>query len=383
MKTRNILVGILSLAIMSTATTYGQVTPAKTSTVKTSTTRGEGKTKAKPTSATGTKTSTKTATSTESTVPVGGGGRNVGSTTSGTKTNAIQQPIAGGNGNVSAAGGNPVLSADNPFKDVEAQAQPVVEETANGQINYTEQYIEAKGASVIDNDRFKNPAQARLMAERGAIVVAQRNLLEMVKGVNVIGETTVQDMVTTGDYVYSRVEGVVKGFKAFGPAREVNGTMEVTLRMPLYDNNKGVTAGFSAEGLNNVRRQAGLSEEATNIVQEGADIIAGQKPIAFTIAGQKIDPSMFPVIVDENGKVQLDFSKVYQKTGKVPKILQSAKDLFDAAGFKKGADVIELVQGKAQGTFTLADPSKKHKINWGKIGEVAGKIGKVLLNILL
>lgn len=363
MKTNILLTGILSLAIITT--TFGQVgKPTKSTTVKSATKSGTPR-------AGKTKSTTAKPTTTNETIatPTDGGGRNAGTTTTPVKeVNSIKKPTE--------------AAVDNPFKDLEAQAQPVIEETANGQVNYTGQYIEAKGASVIDNERFKNPAQARLMAERGAIVVAQRNLLEMIKGVSVIGETTVQDMVTTGDYVYSRVEGVVKGFKAFGPAREVNGTMEVTLRMPLYDNANGVAAGFSTQGLNNARRKSGLADSAVDVLEAGADVVDGSRPLAFTIAGQKIDPSMFPVIVDENGKVQLDFSKIYQKNGKVPKILQSTKEIFDAAGFKKGADIIELVQGK-KGQLTLADPAKKRKINWGKIGEVAGKIGKVLLNILL
>ena len=361
MKPNILLTGILSLAIITTSA-FGQTTPAKTKTVKSAT---KSSTK-KPTGTSTSKSPTKAVTTGETTKPASGG-RNVGGTTG--ATNSVAKPTGG------------QATEDNPFQQLEAQAAPVVEEMANGQINYTEQYIEAKGASVIDNERFKNPAQARLMAERGAIVVAQRNLLEMVKGVQVIGETTVQDMITTGDYVYTRVEGVVKGFKAFGPAREVNGTMEVTLRMPLYDKAKGVTAGFSNEGLNNARRRAGVNEESPDVASSAT--VDESSPIAFNVGGAKIDASMFPVVVDENGKVLLDFSKIYQKTGKVPKIVQSTKEIFDAAGFKKGTEIIDLVQNTVNGTFTLADPAKKKKVNWGKIGNIAATVGKVLLNILL
>ena len=54
-------------------------------------------------------------------------------------------------------------------------AKPIITPQANGQVNWSEQYIEAKGTAVIDYDRFPNQAQARAMATRGAIVVAQRN----------------------------------------------------------------------------------------------------------------------------------------------------------------------------------------------------------------
>jgi len=101
-------------------------------------------------------------------------------------------------------------------EQVIAQSKPVIQEKPNGSINWTEQYIEAKGASVIDNERFKNAAQAKLMAKRGAIVDAQRNLLEIIKGVNVTSETTVNDMITTRDYIYTRIDGVIKGAQLVG-----------------------------------------------------------------------------------------------------------------------------------------------------------------------
>ncbi len=369
MKTKIFLLGIVSLFAISTsafaqtgktknATTKGG--GKKSSTVKSSTTKGGGKGSSTVSGGT-------TGTTAPANTPV--------------KTNTDAGTTKGNTNNLSAVGATP--AADNPFQAVESTAKPVVTETTNGAVNYTDQYIEARGSAVIDNDRFKNPAQAKLMAERGAVVVAQRNLLEIVKGVNVIGETTVEDMITTGDYVYTRVEGIVKGAKQFGPAREENGVMTVTLRMPLYDNTNGVAAGFTPAGLQNARVAAKANDPYTELVQTGADIIDGSKPIAFNIGGQKIDPSMFPVVMDENGKVLLDFSKIYEKSGKVPKIVQASKDLLDAAGLDKAANFIDLVQDKATGKFTLADTTKKGKINWAKIADVAGKVGKVLLNILL
>lgn len=367
MKTKFILTGIVALLVLSTSTfaQTGKVGKTKKGGKKTTTT---SKSSTVGTTATTPADTGKVIMGTTKPVDTNNtGGRGVGTTKPADATVST----------------TPIAVAGDPFKDIIANAAPVIQNAANGSINFTDQYVEAKGSSVIDNDRFKNPAQARLMAERGAIVVAQRNLLETVKGVSIIGETTVEDMITTGDYVYSRVEGVVKGAKQFGPAREENGTITVTLRMPLYDNTNGVTAGFTPNGLQNARISANAADAYVDLAQAGADIIDGSKPIAFNVAGQKIDPSMFPVVFDENGKVLLDFSKIYEKTGNVPKILQAGKDLFNAAGFSKGADIIDLVEGKAKGTFTLADPTKKSKVNWGKIANVAGKVGKVLLNILL
>jgi hypothetical protein len=377
MKTKFILASILAVFVLSTsaiAQTGKTVKPGKKGGKKTATTAKGSST---VTTTTPPDTSKGVALPTSS-KPNNGGSNNDGGRPVGTgKPGSNVVPV-----NSSSTGS---VSMDDPFKDLVSTAKPVIQESANGSINFTDQYVEAKGSSVIDNDRFKNPAQAKLMAERGAIVVAQRNLLEIVKGVSVIGETTVEDMITTGDYVYTRVEGVVKGAKQFGPSREENGVVTVTLRMPLYDKTNGVAAGFTPTGLQNARLSAGLVDDAATIVNAvaGEQIIDGSKPIAFSIGGKSFDASMFPVVVDDNGKVLLDFSKIYEKSGNIPKILNASKDLMSAAGFTKGADVIDLIQDKATGKLTLADTTKKGKINWGKIADVAGKVGKVLLNILL
>ena len=49
----------------------------------------------------------------------------------------------------------------------------IIEGNDTSQVNWTTQYIEAKGWSVIDTARFKIPGQAKLMARRGAVVDAQ------------------------------------------------------------------------------------------------------------------------------------------------------------------------------------------------------------------
>jgi hypothetical protein len=359
MKTKSILLATLTLLVAST--TFGQRginTPAtpgtKKNTVKTSGTKAN---------ASGTvKTSSAPTTS--------------GTTNGGGRVAVTSTPTA------------PVLSADDPFKDLitSANAKPVVQNFTNGSVNYSEQYVEAKGTVVINTDKFPNRTQAKLMAERGAIAVAQRNLLELTQEINIVGETTVKDLGDVSDLVISRVEGKIKGAKQFGQSREVDGAMEVTLRMPLYTDN-GFAGAFDSQVYNKARQVAHLdnTSEPTpvdpSVPQD--QVIDGSKPTIFNLNGQSINPSMFPIIYDENGNIALDFSKIYQSTGQVPKILDLSKDLMKTVGFDKGVDVIDFVQDKATGQIKLADINKKGKIDWKKIGNVAGKIGKILLNVLL
>jgi len=108
----------------------------------------------------------------------------------------------------------------------------VIEQGDKGLINWSQSYVEATGIGAPP-DQMPGPA-ARPMAVRAAKADALRNLLEMVKGVRVDSETTVDNFVMKSDVIRSRVEGIVKGaMQVGGPRYQSDGTVELTLRMPL------------------------------------------------------------------------------------------------------------------------------------------------------
>ncbi len=64
---------------------------------------------------------------------------------------------------------------------------------------------------VVINKKVHPISRAVLMARRGAVVDAQRRLLEVIKGVHIDAKTTVEDLEETHDVVMAKVEGTVKG----------------------------------------------------------------------------------------------------------------------------------------------------------------------------
>ena len=300
---------------------------------------------------------------------------------------------------------------DTPLEKVLRDADPVIEKSDKGSINWTSQYVEATGMSILDTERFKNAAQAKAMATRGAVVDAQRNLLETIKGVQVTGETTVENFMTTSDKVTTKVDGVIKGAYMVGnPRTTPDGAVEVTMRVPLYAKNGIASAVIEevpatiqehskqiqmASGGSEALSEAGplqpTAPAASNAKQANVKTAVSKtntltteagKPIVFNLEGKAMDPSMFPVIFDQKGEVALDMSKLYDPNkGQFPKILQSSKDVMKNANFKKGVEIIDLIQNKATGQLQLADTNKA-KINWGKIGNVAGKVASFLLLLI-
>jgi hypothetical protein len=102
----------------------------------------------------------------------------------------------------------------------------------NGNINWSAGYIEAVGIGAPP-ERFIGKIQARPMALRAAELVAKRNLLEITKGVRIDSTTLVKDFVVESDVINSQVEGIVKGATVVKQDYMSDGSVEVTVRMPL------------------------------------------------------------------------------------------------------------------------------------------------------
>jgi hypothetical protein len=110
------------------------------------------------------------------------------------------------------------------------------EEKIEGEINWVDGYITAigHGASVKGS-----LAQARPLARRAAIVDAQRNLLEIIKGVKIDSQTTVENFMVTQDIIKVHVSGVVKGAsisKAVEYQMQPDGSLGATVEMRICVN---------------------------------------------------------------------------------------------------------------------------------------------------
>lgn len=76
--------------------------------------------------------------------------------------------------------------------------------------------------------------RAKLMARRAAIVDAQRNLVETIKGTAVDAETTVNNFVTQSDVVRTKLSGIVTGARVVSENIDTDGTYHVVMVVPMY-----------------------------------------------------------------------------------------------------------------------------------------------------
>lgn len=120
----------------------------------------------------------------------------------------------------------PVLAASEPAGQFTEQITP------NGSVNWTTGMATATGLGVPPRNAV-SAMQSKEMTRAAAWSVALRNLLEVVKGIQVDSHTTVQNYVTTSTEVQTRVEGLVQGAKLVRERELPTGEFETTVQIKL------------------------------------------------------------------------------------------------------------------------------------------------------
>ncbi|SHJ02102.1 hypothetical protein SAMN02745216_00932 [Desulfatibacillum alkenivorans DSM 16219] len=196
-----------------------------------------------------------------------------------------------------------------PFEDV------IEHVGLEGVINWSQGYIEAKGTGVPpeEYEKFYGKPQARSMAIRGAQIAAYDNLLKTARSVRIQSTNIVDDSIGSNEEILDQVVSMVRGAKMVHREYLSDGTVEVSLRMPLLG---GFTQLFLPSEYRTVPDVKAVSSSsnpqgaaAPPGAAEGAETPAKVDPDSRIYTGMVVDarglglnPSMAPVILDEDGK---------------------------------------------------------------------------------
>lgn len=104
--------------------------------------------------------------------------------------------------------------------------------------NWNTNVIQVTGTGVAPPNAISS-AHASMMARRAAITDAYRQLAEVVNGVQVDAETTVEKMMLASDTVKTRVSAVIKGAQIVSEGELGGGGYSVTMEMPLFGGSSG------------------------------------------------------------------------------------------------------------------------------------------------
>ncbi len=187
------------------------------------------------------------------------------------------------------------------------QWQDLVEQMANGDINWTRGVVQAKGIGAPPEKYYGKP-QARPMALRAAKLDAMRNLLEATKGVRISSTTLVKDFAVTSDIIMSQIEGMVKGAQVVHQEYMSDGTVEVTMQMSLMGGFAQLILPMEIKQVESIRPIPPVHKEPLPPIVKKPSAPA-PKPVSEVFTGMVIDarginarPAMAPKILNENNE---------------------------------------------------------------------------------
>ena len=154
-----------------------------------------------------------------------------------------------------------------------------------GGIDYGQRVIITKGMGLPGG------IGGRMGQIRAAIMDAQRNYLEVVKGAYVTSNSTVEGGLLTGDVIQSRVEGLVRNFTPIDTAYYDDGTIEITLQFEM--------AGQFLDAT--MPKQMGMASAVPmySAPPSRSGIFTG---LIIDARGLGVRPALAPKIIDEQGK---------------------------------------------------------------------------------
>jgi hypothetical protein len=168
-----------------------------------------------------------------------------------------------------------------------AKMEPLVERLGpSGTVNWATGWIKASGLGVAPAGSGGGAGQA--LAQRAAFAVAVRNLLETVKGIRVDSATLLDNYMTQSDVIKTQVTGFVKGAQIAQTTPHPDGSVEVTVKVPMYGVDSLMTPILPEKGF--------MSQD---IPPESPD---GYTGMVIDARGLALKPACFPSVVDDKGQ---------------------------------------------------------------------------------
>ncbi|MBQ6006635.1 MAG: LPP20 family lipoprotein [Selenomonadaceae bacterium] len=176
-----------------------------------------------------------------------------------------------------------------------------------GTVDWNKGVIRAMGIGA-GKSTTKNPGLYRAQARRAAIMDAQRNLAETVKGVRVTSDSTMEDLELKYDVVRTQVDAIIKGMNEVSSQLMDDGTYEVVLEMPIFG---------AADSLSDAAFLPFKDEPKVSFPQPSTStsVTVNYTGLIIDCRGMNLNCVMSPVIKNDNnqaiyGHQNLDYDKI-------------------------------------------------------------------------
>ncbi len=171
----------------------------------------------------------------------------------------------------------------------------VVQVIDQGKIDWTKGQVRALGVGVPPPGT--TGAQARVMAREAAIVVAERNLLKVIKGVHITSETTVENLMLKNDLIRARVEGVLQGAQVLQEKAHEDGSYEVVVGIGLFGKEKSVASAIDLKAQVEAVTKAAEPAKLEDLPKPPA-AVGDYTGVLIDCRGYKVAQAMCPTLFD-------------------------------------------------------------------------------------
>lgn len=223
--------------------------------------------------------------------------------------------------------------------------------------------------------KASSPAQARLGAERAALLDAFRNLLSQVKGVQVDGTRKMDDVMQSNE-VRARVEGVIKGYKVTNKRYFTDNGVEIDVEVPvafltdILDPDATQLLAVPAKGEPKQPEKAAekapektpekTPEKAPEAVAKADDPGTG---LVIDARGLKLMPALMPRVLDETGKPLYSVDSLSAEARKTTGVAAYVQTLEEARkSMKAGDKPLVIKAAKASGADVLLPQDEAKKL---------------------
>ena len=184
-----------------------------------------------------------------------------------------------------------------------------------GTVDWSKGVIRVTGIGAGKPAYFKkHPGVYRAQAKRAAMMDAQRNLAETVKGVRVTSDSTMEDLILTSDVVRTRVDAIIKGMSEVSSQYYEDGTYEVVLEMPLFGAKDSLSEAAFMPFKDEPKLPLPQPVDVT-IINQPTVINNNYTGLIVDCSGMDVNCVMSPVIKNANGQAiyghqNLDYDKI-------------------------------------------------------------------------
>ena len=205
-------------------------------------------------------------------------------------------------------------------------------------------------ADVVAEGIGKSGGKGMTMARMAAKLDAQRNLLGMIKGVQIDSETVMQDLIVSNDTVNGRINGILQGAEIVEERELNNDEYYVKMRVPIYGASNSLASAVVPALINNTP-EAFPTVEETKLSPEAVHSIsnASYTGVIIDASGLGLQPTFSPVIYDTEGRAIYGIKNLNYDSIISEGMVSYARDLESAYQSRAGANPLVIKAVSASG----------------------------------